>query len=172
MKTKKNDQVLQTLINNINLTAKARKEIEKILEEADSYKPRELYICIDEKPKVKKRPRTSFSYRMYNPSSGDEKLLRQTIQRVLDSDFTVIETPVELEVTFFLKTPESFSASKKVLAEMGVLLPQGRPDVDNLLKLTQDALNGLVYKDDSLVVKVSSAKFYSSQPRTEIFISY
>lgn len=172
MKTKKNDQALQALIGSIKLNTNARKEIEKVLEEADSYKPRELYICIDGKPKVKKRPRTSFSFRMYNPSSGDEKLLRQTIQRVLDKDFTVIEMPVELEVTFFLKTPDSFSACNKVLAEMGVLLPQGRPDVDNLLKLTQDALNGLVYKDDSLVVKVSSAKFYSSQPRTEIFISY
>lgn len=46
-----------------------------------------------------------------------------------------------------------------------------KPDVDNLLKLVKDALNGLAYADDSQVCRYDCAsKCYGDRPRTVIRI--
>ena len=47
-----------------------------------------------------------------------------------------------------------------------------RPDVDNLLKLVCDALNGVAWKDDSDIASTFAVKGYSEVPRTEIEIKY
>jgi Holliday junction resolvase RusA-like endonuclease len=43
-----------------------------------------------------------------------------------------------------------------------------REDVDNLSKAVLDALNGITYADDRLVVSLYAQKFSSEDPRTEI----
>ena len=44
-----------------------------------------------------------------------------------------------------------------------------RPDLDNLVKLVKDALNGVLYRDDSQVSHLEADRFlYDSNPRTEI----
>ena len=50
--------------------------------------------------------------------------------------------------------------------------PKSKPDNDNYEKLVFDALPGLFYKDDALIVKNSTEKLYSNVPRFEITISY
>lgn len=47
-----------------------------------------------------------------------------------------------------------------------------RPDVDNLVKTVCDALNGVAFVDDSLITGMDVCKLYSTNPRTEIAISY
>jgi Holliday junction resolvase RusA-like endonuclease len=49
-----------------------------------------------------------------------------------------------------------------------------KPDCDNLAKSTLDALNGLLFKDDSQVVELHVVKFHAAgdeQPHVEIFIA-
>ena len=44
-----------------------------------------------------------------------------------------------------------------------------RPDVDNLMKLVMDALNGVVYRDDSQVVMLSGLKAeHDDEPFTDV----
>jgi Holliday junction resolvase RusA-like endonuclease len=50
----------------------------------------------------------------------------------------------------------------------GFLRPTSRPDTDNYIKSVQDALNGIVWKDDSQVVALIADKWYSDKPRIEI----
>jgi Holliday junction resolvase RusA-like endonuclease len=46
-----------------------------------------------------------------------------------------------------------------------------RADVSNLLKLAEDALNGIVYRDDSQLVQVSGEVWYDSPwPATDLRI--
>ncbi|MCI9355258.1 MAG: RusA family crossover junction endodeoxyribonuclease [Firmicutes bacterium] len=42
------------------------------------------------------------------------------------------------------------------------------PDGDNILKAVADALNGVCYKDDKCLIKMSIEKFYSDVPRIEV----
>ena len=52
--------------------------------------------------------------------------------------------------------------------QAGKLLPSRKPDIDNVLKIVLDALNGVAYKDDSRVVMVSAKKVYSYDPKLVI----
>ena len=43
-----------------------------------------------------------------------------------------------------------------------------RPDIDNCTKAILDALNGLLYRDDSQIVKLTATKRYADRPGVEI----
>ena len=43
-----------------------------------------------------------------------------------------------------------------------------KPDLDNLVKMVMDALNGVVWLDDSQVYRINIAKSYSDEPKTVI----
>jgi Holliday junction resolvase RusA-like endonuclease len=49
-----------------------------------------------------------------------------------------------------------------------------KPDLDNLIKLVKDCCNGIVWHDDSQVVKEECQKFYSwdSNPQTLIEVKW
>ena len=79
--------------------------------------------------------------------------------------------PICLKVRFYMPIPSSLSKPKKktLLSDFYHLK---RPDVDNLLKLVCDALNGVAWKDDSDIASTFAVKGYSEVPRTEIEIKY
>ena len=44
------------------------------------------------------------------------------------------------------------------------------PDLSNLIKLAEDALNGIVWHDDSFIAKLTCTKFYGPRPSTIFMI--
>lgn len=78
------------------------------------------------------------------------------------------EGPIDLRVGVYLAIPVSWSAKKQEQAAIGLLRPAGRPDLDNYLKLCQDALKAIVWRDDSQVVDLFIGKRYSL--RSELII--
>lgn len=73
------------------------------------------------------------------------------------------ERPVSLLVHAFRGVPESWSAPQKARALAGNIRPTSRPDGDNYLKLAQDALNEVAWRDDSQVVDARVIKLYSDR---------
>ena len=45
-----------------------------------------------------------------------------------------------------------------------------KPDIDNVVKVYADALNGIAYHDDTQIVSLVCEKYYSDQPRVEVKI--
>lgn len=86
-------------------------------------------------------------------------------------DFPLWEGAVSTNITAYLTIPKSKSKKQKELMRSGKILPIIKPDEDNIKKPINDALEGLVYKRDSQIVRSSFAKFYSDSPRTEIIMS-
>jgi Holliday junction resolvase RusA-like endonuclease len=82
----------------------------------------------------------------------------------------LLEGPISLVVKVYKPTLKSFSKKKKAAAEAGQLRPTSKPDVSNYLKLIEDALTGVIWKDDSQIIDCSISKYYSETPRTEIQI--
>lgn len=78
------------------------------------------------------------------------------------------DQPLRLVVTAYLPIPASWSQKKRTQSADGVVLPTSRPDVDNFLKAALDGMNGIVYRDDSLVTDVTAGKRYSEFPRLVI----
>lgn len=78
------------------------------------------------------------------------------------------EVAMLIEANF--EIPKSFSKKKKELALSGSLRPKTKPDWDNIGKIVSDALNKIVYNDDSQVVDARVIKKYSDTPCVKISI--
>ena len=79
-----------------------------------------------------------------------------------------LEGPVGVEITAYMPVPASWSGKAKVAALMGTVRPTGKPDYDNIGKIAGDALNGIVWRDDSQIVQAVTRKLYAESPRLEI----
>ncbi len=78
---------------------------------------------------------------------------------------------LRLTVKIYRPMPKNFSKKKQAAAEDGDIRPMTKPDLDNYIKGVKDALNGIVWADDSQVVEYGpSGKWYSDQPRVEIWV--
>ena len=74
--------------------------------------------------------------------------------------------PLAVAVDAVLTIPASWSARKRDDA-LRIPRPTGRPDVDNLAK-TVDALNKLVWQDDSQIVDLRVTKRYGEDPMLRV----
>ena len=79
-----------------------------------------------------------------------------------------IEGALKVEILAAFPVPQSWPKMKQARAYAGTVRPTGRPDADNVLKIAGDALNKIVWNDDSQIVLVNIAKRYSDQPRLRI----
>lgn len=73
--------------------------------------------------------------------------------------------PLALELVAFMPIAASWHWTKRQAARDGEIYPTSRPDLDNIEKAITDALNGVVYADDSQIVQVTKAKAYGENPR-------
>jgi Holliday junction resolvase RusA-like endonuclease len=79
----------------------------------------------------------------------------------------VTTKPVALVVHSFREIPKSWSKTDRAKALANNIRPTSTPDWDNYGKIT-DALNEVVWKDDSQVVDGRSLKYYSDRPALRI----
>ena len=78
---------------------------------------------------------------------------------------------VHVAVKAFYEIPKSVSVKDKEKMLAGIIRPAKKPDIDNVIKIVLDSLNGVAYADDKQVVSVSGSKHYCCVPRIEISIS-
>jgi len=81
-----------------------------------------------------------------------------------------VGSALTLNIWAGLLMPKSTSKKKLGQMKLGILKPEKKPDVDNLLKTVMDALEKLAYNNDSQIVKAVIEKDYSERPRLEITI--
>ena len=81
-----------------------------------------------------------------------------------------LETPVSLYL--YIRVPIPASATKKRLQAIsdGSEKPTKKPDASNILKSVEDGMNGIVYHDDSQIIKIHVTKVYSSLPGVDICV--
>ena len=107
-------------------------------------------------------PEKSRNYKAY------VKLL--ATQAMTEQGFTMLDCPCCLDILAFFEVPKSKSKKFRERALLGLERPTKKPDIDNIVKALQDALNGLAYKDDSSIVCLSVGKCYSEIPRVEVIL--
>lgn len=74
-----------------------------------------------------------------------------------------IDGPLKVEVIFHVPRPKTISIKKRKY-------PHCKPDLDNLEKLLWDALEGIVFVNDSRIVTKTISKQYSSEGMIEVKI--
>ena len=130
---------------------------------------------VDGIPVAKGRPRfkrVGNFVQTYTPNKTAtwEETVRQAAKNAMGTT-DLLETPVTMALYFRLPMPQSWSKKRKEGALKGLEAPTKKPDWDNLGKAVSDALNGVVYKDDSLVVSAHVKKVYSAVPGVDIYVS-
>lgn len=82
----------------------------------------------------------------------------------------LIAGPVYLTVTAFFPIPASWSQKRRAETNARLTWHTSKPDADNIAKAAGDALNGVVFKDDSQVAFAKVMKHYAETPRLEIVV--
>jgi len=122
-------------------------------------------------PVAQGRPRASAvngKVRMYDPKKSRD--FKRSAVAAKFAPVSLLEGPLQLEVKVYKPSLKSFSKKKTLAAEEGLLRPTTKPDVDNYVKGVKDALNKVIWKDDSQVVDLKVSKWYSEKPRIEVII--
>ncbi len=105
--------------------------------------------------------------RCYDPQAKKKKELQFFIQKMAEAHLYRAGA-LKLVIEYQMPIPKSWSV-KKSLKHHGA--PHvSRPDLSNLIKFTEDALNGIVWEDDALIYELHCRKFYSNTPKTVFMV--
>lgn len=77
---------------------------------------------------------------------------------------------IEVDICVHRIPPKSWSKVRRKRAIDGEIKPVTKPDVDNYAKAILDALNGIVFKDDNQIVKLTISKIYAPEPKAVVRI--
>lgn len=77
---------------------------------------------------------------------------------------TLLSCPCKLAIVAHVDVPTSWPAWKRDAALEGLVMPTVKPDFDNLIKIVADALNKVVWTDDTVVVREEYGKDYAPNP--------
>jgi Holliday junction resolvase RusA-like endonuclease len=103
----------------------------------------------------------------------NERNIAFDVKSQLPVGFVPYDEPIGVEVVFVFPIKETMKKKEKEAIENGeYIYKDTKPDLhDNLCKGLFDALEGLVYVNDSRICMVKSAKIYGVQPRIELKIT-
>lgn len=91
-----------------------------------------------------------------------EARLKRVAAEVM-GDRPLFDGPLVVAVWSYRAAPAGFSKKRLALALADQIRPATKPDWDNCAKIC-DALNGIVWRDDALVVKGFVEKLYAEKP--------
>lgn len=122
-----------------------------------------MEFIVEGDPQGKARPRFSQkSGTVYTPTKTVryERLIRKAF---LDAGGNAIPSDcyVGITVDAYFQIPKSYTKGKRLACQHNINRPAKKPDIDNILKIVLDGLNGVAYADDKQVIEVRCRKFYS-----------
>jgi Holliday junction resolvase RusA-like endonuclease len=98
-----------------------------------------------------------------------ESLIKEAAIEAMGSS-EPLETPVTLYLYIRAPIPKSLPKKRIEACLNGLEKPIKKPDASNVLKSVEDAMNGVVYKDDSQIVNIHVSKVYSSVSGIDVCI--
>lgn len=130
----------------------------------------------DVEPVEQARPRaTRFGkgIRLYDPKKVTvfkRQLGMLAKQQMLDRGLDPFDGPLEVCMEFHRPVQASISQKERARRLSGSHRPTVKPDLDNYVKSTSDALNGILWVDDNLIISLEAKKFYAEQPHLTVEI--
>lgn len=126
-------------------------------------------FTIPGRPKPKGRPRVTKWGKTYTPKDTREyeELVREICPK---KEYYEKPEALELTVEAYFPIPTSWPKQKQEEAAAGDLWHTTRPDGDNIAKIICDALNGVLFEDDSQIALMHVVKQYADTPRVDVMI--
>lgn len=129
-----------------------------------------IEITLAGAPMGKERVRMTKAGHAYTPQRtvNYESRLALAAQQAM-GDRPLFDGPLSVAMRVYMPIAVSKPKKFKAAALAGEERPTKKPDADNFAKIL-DALNLVVWVDDSQIVDLSVLKYYSDQPRMEIVV--
>lgn len=126
-------------------------------------------------PRGKGRPRFSMSHGYVRTYTDDktaayENLVKMAYKNAAQGNRFADDAPLAVDITAYYSIPKSASMKKQDLMRSGEIRPLKKVDIDNLVKVVLDSLNGIAYRDDVQVVECQVRKFYADDPKVLVEI--
>lgn len=135
-----------------------------------------VHFQIPGKPTGKGRARATRSGHHYTPEKtrNAEAFVKCLAMEAMGDGQTwrpPCSAPVALSIDIAIMPPKSMPKRQRDEALCGRIRPAKKPDCDNIVKLISDALNGIVWVDDSQVVDLVVKKRYANDDVTTVIVS-
>ena len=104
----------------------------------------------------------------YDPKDKEKKAIRLTLETLKTGER--FDYP-RISFIFYMPIPKSITKRETPDYESGCLKHDKKPDVDNLIKLYLDCLDGIIIHGDQKVSLGPCIKIYDKDPKTVIYIS-
>ena len=133
---------------------------------------KQIKFIVEGSPKALKRYKFVIKTgHTYDPSKADKRDFLQLAKN--SAPKSPLYGPISVQIKFLIKRPKAhFRTGKysKLLKDNAPIWHITKADLDNMLKMVLDSLNGVFYKDDSQVCEAHILKIYSRKPRTVVLI--
>lgn len=166
---------LSYIVENYKLSSKHLTKIEdslNMLNEFDMYEEFSFVLYVIPKPSPRPRMVRGGTHCYVSGANDDKKLFTQYLDSLGDKRPSIIITPCEIFLDYYLETPKSMKKTDIMMAELKYIRPVAVPDVDNVAKKYIDMTQESLLLNDSLIVGAYIQKYYSILPRVEIRIRY
>lgn len=126
-------------------------------------------------PRGKGRPRAAKRGKhitLYTPAetAAYESTVALAAQQAMAGQ-PLLDGPVEVIMRIVVPIAASWPKRRQAQALAGVALPINKPDSDNVVKAVFDAINGVVWRDDTQVVDMHVRKRYGATPGVQAIIT-
>lgn len=131
----------------------------------------QLFFNFDIEPTPQLRPRVSSRggyVRVYDPPKV--KQFKSLLRSLAVNQYArpPLIGPLSVSLTFYRPVQKSISKTERERRLSNQSKPVVKPDTDNYIKSTLDALNGVLWHDDAQIVKITGEKRYSDHPRITV----
>ena len=82
----------------------------------------------------------------------------------------VLEGALEAFIYVTFPVPASYSKKRTEACLSDVEKHTKKPDLDNVVKICLDGMNGIVFKDDSQITSIHSTKVYGEVAKVEVMV--
>jgi Holliday junction resolvase RusA-like endonuclease len=134
----------------------------------------QIHFQVEGDPKGKGRPRFSrvgnFTKVYTDKQTLSYEAMIATFAKQAMGASEPLKTPVSVFLHVRLPIPQSYSKKRKEGCLSGLEMPCKKPDIDNIAKTYLDAMNEVIFVDDTQVVELHVKKVYAEKPGVDVMV--
>lgn len=130
------------------------------------------YVMVPGDPVPAGRPRFTRQGHAFDPKKSRRYKAMVKQSAALQYHGPLIENKaIVVKIAIYRQIQKSVSHKEHDRRLSGEHRPIVKPDTSNYVKLIEDALTGVIWKDDNLIVSLVAEKYYSDDPRIEVTVT-
>lgn len=134
----------------------------------------QIHFQVEGDPKGKGRPRFSrvgnFTKVYTDKQTLSYEAMIATFAKQAMGGTEPLKTPVSVFLYVRLPIPQSYPKKRKEACLNGSEMPCKKPDIDNIAKTYLDAMNGVIFVDDTQVVDLHVKKLYAAEAGVDVMV--